>query len=353
MNSKNKLFTKKFLPSENEMTAIVRGLYLSILGREPDAPGLAYWVQLWRTEAGDLASIAANLLASPEYQSKTTAGHNDSSRVQDCLPAELAHSPVVVVDVGAQNLANEDHAYAALDKYDVPYRVIGFEPLEHRRQERMEKNQPQVSLLPAFIGDGKAHTFYINNPDATSSLLPFNRTVTEKLLELSPLKTVATESAHTSTLDATLEQEPYIDFLKLDIQGFELPALQHATLVLQRTLVVHCEVSFVEIYQGQALFSEVEQHMRDAGFDLVDFSTLCRYPFVGTPHLSSRDWLGWGDAVFFRRLPTGASWRERLVQSVIALYIYKKPSLAAWLARDLRDTPAKNFFNAMNNPNSF
>lgn len=335
------------------MAAIVRGLYLSLLGREPDAPGLAHWVRTWQ-DGADLASIAANLLASGEYASSGAAARRNASTAaaaaqQAALEAgpALAGSPVVVVDVGAQNLLNEEHVYAALGRHAVPHRIIGFEPLEHRRHERMEQAAGGLTLLPAFIGDGGEHIFHVNDPDATSSLLPFNRDVTDRLLELAPLRTVATEAAATQTLDAALAQESHVDLLKLDIQGFELTALRHATSVLQRTLVVHCEVSFAEIYLGQALFSDVERYMRCAGFDLVDLPTLCRYPLTETPYAASRDWLGWGDAVFFRRLGDDATWRERLVQSVIALTVYRKPSLASWLARQLAGTPAAGYQHAL------
>lgn len=353
MTSQKPPFPPSFAPSSVEMTAVLRGLYLSLLGREPDAAGLAHWLRTWQ-ELGDLNSIAASLLASEEYRSSSIAINHMASfavdRAQQSVRAAaqaLAEAPVVIVDVGAQNLEHEEHVYAALDHFGVPHRVVGFEPLENRRHERLQNTGDELSLLSAFIGDGNSHTFHVNEPDATSSLLPFNPAVTELLLELAPLRTVRTEVANTTTLDAALEEEPTVDMLKLDIQGFELTALRHATSVLQRTQVVHCEVSFTEIYEGQALFSEVEQHMRGCGFELADLTTLCRYPFTGTPFPSSRDWLGWGDAVFFRRLPPGSLWRDSLVQSLLALAVYRKPSLAAWLARSLEGTPGANYLNTL------
>lgn len=342
-----------FTPSDQEMAAIVRGLYLSLLEREPDAAGLAHWLRTWK-QGGDLSSIAASLLASEEYRTLNAASHSAAHAIvgltqhaASVATHALVDAPVVIVDVGAQDLENEEHVYAALSRQGLPHRVVGFEPLEHRRQERLRNAGSELSLLPAFIGDGNAHTFHINEPDATSSLLPFNRAVTDRLMELAPLRTVRTEPAATTTLDSALAQEPIVDLLKLDIQGFELTALRNATSVLQRTLVVHCEVSFVEIYQSQALFSEVEQYMREGGFDLVDLATLCRYPLTGTPFPASRDSLGWGDAVFFRRLPADSPWRDWLVQSLIALVIYRKPSLATWLARNLENTPAAAYLDVL------
>lgn len=116
--------------------------------------------------------------------------------------------------------------------------------------------------------------------------------------------------------------------------------------------MVHCEVSFFEIYKGQPLFSEVEQYMREEGFELIDLRSLCRYPLLDNPFDSSQDWLGWSDAVFFRRLNGASDWRDRMVQSIIALMIYDKPSLAAWLVSDLNGTPAELYSKVMNVPNT-
>ena len=352
MFSKRDPVLPRFVPSNHEMAAIIRGLYLSLLGREADAPGLAYWLHTWQ-HGCDLDSIAASLMASEEFRTsisstrRLAAAEGCTQQAAQVAAQVLADSPIVIVDIGAQNLDNEEHVNAALGRLGVPQRIVGFEPLEHRLQERQLSAGSELSLLARFIGDGQVHNFHVNEPDATSSLLPFNRAVTDRLLELAPLRTVRTEPVSTTTLDAALACEPAVDMLKLDIQGFELTALRHATSVLQRTLVVHCEVSFAEIYQGGALFSEVEQHLRGSGFDLVDLSTLCRYPLTGTSFPESRDLLGWGDAVFFRRLSDCAPWRELLVQSLIALAVYRKPSLAAGLARGLEDTQGAAYLAAL------
>lgn len=337
-----------------EKAEIVRGLYLGLLAREPDAAGLAHWLAAWESGTS-LEQIAAAIMGSEEARTGARAALRNAqlsaqTAAEQAIPAlgrVLADRPVVVVDVGAQNLENEDHVYAGLGKYGVNTRVIGFEPLEHRRQQRLRDASSSVELLPAFVGDGGTHVFHINEPDATSSLLPFNVNVTQHLRGLHDLRTARSERAVTLTLDAALSEETRVDFLKLDIQGFELRAFEHATAVLARTQVVHCEVSFIEIYKGQALFSEVEQFLRARGFELIDLSPQCRYPLTGNRFEGSHDWLGWADAVFFRRASAGEAWHDLLIRSVIALVVYGKPSLAAWLAEGLAGTPAAGYRAAL------
>ena len=191
-----------------------------------------------------------------------------------------------------------------------------------------------------FIGVGARHLFHLNDPDATSSLLPFNEAVIGSLVGLTELRTTKMAQVKTETLDDILSEEPRIDFLKFDIQGFELPALRHAAETLARTLVVHCEVSFVEIYEGQALFSDVEAYLRKSGFRFMDFSYECRYAVSGGG-ATTQDQLGWADAVFFRDWRQGDDPHVLLRQSIMASLVYRKLSLGAALAgRYARQTGA-------------
>lgn len=314
--------------------AQVRSLYRALLEREADPVGLRHWCEVL-CAGGDVAALAAALVASEEYRRRAAAAliHGKAkARLAAACAADFAAQPLRIVDVGAQILADEAHVYAPLAGHGLPCQVIGFEPLEDKLDERQRHDGgAAVRLYPDFIGDGQRHTFHINAPDATSSLLPFNRALTDGLVELSHLRTTRTVEVATSTLDQVLDDALPVDFLKLDIQGFELPALRHASAVLARTNVVHCEVSFAEIYAGQGLFSEIEQLLRGHGFYFVDFHSTCRYACHGAAGSSARDRLGWGDAIFLKA-PGQLARRDLQAQAAIALLVYDKPSLAEALA---------------------
>ena len=311
---------------------IVRSLYRGFLDREPDPAGLAYWSARLAEGAGAQELVAA-LMESEEYRlGHGVQGSLDALRQRVAgAAASLLARPLTVVDIGAQELDTEEHIYAPLTRQGLPYRIVGFEPQQEKIEaSRLRNPDSRVTLYPTFIGDGKAHTFHINNDDATSSLLPFNRALTGQLRDLDHLHTLRTEQVATSRLDEVLADVEAVDFLKLDIQGFELPVLQHAGKVLARTRIVHCEVAFAPIYAGQALFSEIETLLRAAGFYLLDFHSLCRYPSVDGGGQRSRDRLGWGDAVFVR---DSADAQDLLAQALVLLFVYGKPSAAAALAR--------------------
>ncbi len=317
-----------------EAAALISGLYGALLGRRPDPAGLEYWTG--RLLAGTaVADLVDALRASPEY-AQARGGARDGDAVRRrviAAAAGLMKRELTIVDIGAQELAGEEHVYAPLAKAGLPYRIVGFEPQEDKiAASRAANPDSRVTLLPTFIGDGQRHTFHINNDDATSSLLPLNHALTGELVDLSHLATVHSEEVATSRLDDVLDDGAPVDFLKLDIQGFELPVLQHAAAVLQRTGVVHCEVSFAPIYAGQALFSEVELLLRAAGFRLVDFASLCHYPSHAPSAPRSRDSLGWGDAIFLRE-PAGLDAQALLAQCLTLLLVYDKPSLAEAVAQ--------------------
>jgi FkbM family methyltransferase len=313
---------------------IVRGLYRGFLGREPDGPGLAHWSGVL-AGGGDCGELLRAITGSDEYlraDAERAARTGARSAVAARAAALLRQQPLSIVDIGAQELAGEQHVYAPLVQHALPYQVIGFEPLEEKLQERQLQDGGSVKLYPNFIGDGERHLFHINAPDATSSLLPLNHALNRDLVDLSQLRTEKTVEVATSRLDEVLADVARVDFLKLDIQGFELPALQHAGAVLARTNVIHCEVSFAPIYQDQALFSEVETLLRGHGFHFLDLQSSCRYAYHTVSGSTSRDRLGWGDAVFLRDAGPADAPRDVLAQLVIALLVYDKYSLAESLA---------------------
>ncbi|WP_442756793.1 FkbM family methyltransferase [Methylocystis sp. JAN1] len=229
-----------------------------------------------------------------------------------------------VVDVGAQNLASEEHVYTPLCRPDIKHRIIGFEPLQERADERSASDGAQTIIYPVAIGDGATHTLYVNNDDATSSLFPLNEALCAEFEHLNTLKLASTERLATSRLDDVLPAEP-VDFLKLDIQGAELLALENASKVLDRTAVIHCEVEFDQIYKGQPLFHDVSKLLADKNFYLVDLLIAHRYYYENSLNLRGRDRLLWADAIFFKSTDDKDA---MAAQAVVAALVYGKPTLA-------------------------
>ncbi len=76
--------------------------------------------------------------------------------------------------------------------------------------------------------------------------------------------------------DLVADQSQSVDFLKLDVQGYELEVLRGASKVLEQAQAVLMEASFVPVNQGAPLVAEVIRFMDDHGFQMVDFCSQIR-----------------------------------------------------------------------------
>ncbi len=309
--------------------SFVRTLYVACLGREPEPGGLAAWLRDLREPDGALL-VATQIVTSPEARAHLgmppEPAQADPALVREAL-RRLARRPRIV-DIGAQMLASEAHAYDALARL-TPLDIIGFDPLEHRVAERRAAEADDgLTLLPYAIADGGRHVLHVNNDDATSSLFPLNVAHNAAFNHLQTLRTLRTQEVQTHRLDDVVPAGP-VDFMKLDIQGSEAMALRHGAATLAHTAVVHCEVAFAPIYVGQPLFPEIHDLLAREGFELIDLQHLNRYHYSGgDADFAADDRLLWAEAVFFRR---AGNIQTLAAQALIAAVIYRKHGLARHL----------------------
>ena len=301
-------------------------LYEKLLGRKPDPGGLLHHAALL-DETGDLRLIFDKLITCAEYLDK----HAEIDLTPWRKIGSAMGRPFVIVDVGAQRLEIEDHVYTPILGSGLDWKCIGFEPQDHRRLDRIEAEpDTRLIMLGAFIGDGEHHTFRKVTDSGSSSLLKLNEDFNAPYEHISELRVVSEEEVETRRLDDMLSGEPIIDFLKFDIQGFELRALSGAHETLSRTHVIHIETFFAPMYEGQGYFSDIDVLLRGKGFDFLDFSTLARYRYVSVPHASNRgERLIWADAVYFRALdPLQDPPSSFVAEAAAASLIYHKHGLA-------------------------
>jgi FkbM family methyltransferase len=305
----------------------VDALYRLCLGRPADPAGVDAWLPAFAA-GGDPTAVLAGLLDSDEYRQRPGAADAQqcTSLATTALGA-LGRRPRVV-DVGAQSLGDGSHPYSPLTAMTA-VDIVGFDPLGDRLDERREREigAGSLLLLPYAIGDGNEHTLYINNDDATSSLLPLDDASNARFNHLSTLHTVRTEQVVTRRLDDVLPPGP-VDFLKLDVQGAELMVLEGGRETVAAGAVVHCEVEFSPIYAGQPLYPDVHRALTEHGFTLIDFVNPARYYYLGPSGAATNDRLLWADAVFFRDTDDAET---LIAQALVAAAIYAKPSLAEHL----------------------
>lgn len=123
-----------------------------------------------------------------------------------------------------------------------------------------------------------------------------------------------------------------IDFVKIDIQGAELEAFQGGAKSLASSVAIVSEVEFIELYESQPLFADVDRELRGQGFMFHKFLSLegrSLKPVVVNHNLNAATWHLWADAMYIRSM---ANWSRLDPQSLVRLgllaHLYGSPDVA-------------------------
>lgn len=171
-----------------------------------------------------------------------------------------------VVDVGANR-----GQFALLARHIFPQaRIFSFEPLPKPAAvfRRIFSRDGSVILYEAAIGrTAGQYAMHVSGHDDSSSLLPISLRQAELFPGTGEVGMVDVQVRPLEIFVAVPEiVSPAI--LKIDVQGFELDALQGCGPLLSRFDWVYCECSFVELYSGQKLAPEVIDWLSRRGFRL-------------------------------------------------------------------------------------
>jgi FkbM family methyltransferase len=152
------------------------------------------------------------------------------------------------------------------------FKVVGFEP-DAQEADRLQTTQSDFQrIYPFAIGKTKeTRTIYITRHPGCSSLFPPNQALLAEYPPIAMFEVVNRAEVPTISLDEFVQthQPPLPDFLKIDTQGAEGDILAGAATVLEGVVGVFLEAHLREMYLGTALFPEIHQLLKDAGFRLV------------------------------------------------------------------------------------
>ena len=85
------------------------------------------------------------------------------------------------------------------------------------------------------------------------------------------------KASHSSALQPNSLEFVAKDFMKIDVQGYELKVLQGAKESLSEILGLEVEVEFLEMYKDGCSFGEIKDFLCDCDFEFVDFTSLTRW----------------------------------------------------------------------------
>ena len=148
-------------------------------------------------------------------------------------------------------------------------KFIMFEAQESKTEKFNMLKSNKVDYHIGLLGPelNEKSKFYVN--ETVSSALPETAKDLQDYIEI-PMYTV----------DEVLKMKGVekADFIKLDVQGFELEVLKGASIALETAEVVLMEVSLIEINKGAPLIHEVMQFMVSRGFVCYDICSIVRRP---------------------------------------------------------------------------
>jgi FkbM family methyltransferase len=187
----------------------------------------------------------------------------DVARLRGKLLADLGVD--LVLDVGA----NIGQYGQSLRAGGYTGRILSFEPVPEAFEalSRVARFDGAWACRRLALGDhdGESH-IHVNNIVSTSSLLA----VGAALRRVAPqFVTVQDERVAVARLDS-LGPEGCDGvgrvYLKIDVQGYELPVLEGARACLGTIVAIECELAPTPLYEGQAPFRALIDHLDDLGF---------------------------------------------------------------------------------------
>jgi FkbM family methyltransferase len=194
------------------------------------------------------------------------------------IKSRLGKDELTLFDVGAKGGA------FMFPKLKAFVRSYGFEPNEEEFA-KLKEDEKQIYFPYALSENGGDIKLNITNHASYSSVLDFDAENFKSHFHLMKgyqkwkigMQVEQTAIVTSKSLnEAVTENEiDTVDFIKLDTQGTELSILKGGKALLNQYKIgiIFCEVSFVQSYKNQNLFSELDLYLRAQDYEFID----CRY----------------------------------------------------------------------------
>lgn len=187
----------------------------------------------------------------------------------DVLARYLPSDPVIV-EAGAHDGAST----VEMANHWPQATIHAFEPVPSAAAEvrrKVARFGGRVHCHQLALGAGESVTeMYLSGDGSvgecqSSSLLS---PTSAQMREFPGIPFHASERVRVTSLDAWASQSEVaaVDFMWLDMQGYELVALAGATRLLPKVSAIHMEVCNVQLYKGAPLYPAVKRAMADWGF---------------------------------------------------------------------------------------
>ena len=168
-----------------------------------------------------------------------------------------------------------------------------FEPHPTYREKLEAYAKADSRIHPQYVAlaDSEGElTLNLNQQTGMTSIFETNKLSAELFPEGEASQQPTTVPV--TTIDAWRKQNgnPPFEVMKFDLQAAELKALRGASQTLtESTLLIYTEVFFNPLYEGGALFSQIDLLLREYGFSLFN---------IYKPKASEQGMLLWANAIY-------------------------------------------------------
>jgi FkbM family methyltransferase len=175
------------------------------------------------------------------------------------------HAITTVVDIGA----NVGQYGLLLRELGYTNRIISYEPLpdafERLSATARADGSWAVSQKAAGSVRGKV-VMQISKNSVSSSILEMSQRHVEAAPHSHVVREIEVDCVSLDEILGDLRGESLM--LKIDTQGYERNILAGSLSAIKSVSLIEIEISFVELYYGQALFREIDAFMIESGFKL-------------------------------------------------------------------------------------
>jgi FkbM family methyltransferase len=169
-----------------------------------------------------------------------------------------------VLDIGA----NEGQFAWMIHALLPEARIYAFEPLEdcYRKLRYRMRRVPLFQAFNLALGAEEGiKEMHRSEFSPSSSLLPMRQLHKQAFPKSRRTRVEPVEVARLDLIAHQLEWEEKL-LIKIDVQGYEREVIKGGPATISRAVVLVVETSFESLYEGQPLFEDVLEMLKDLGF---------------------------------------------------------------------------------------
>ena len=253
-------------------------------------------------------------------------------------------NPIQICDIGASPVDKTDFIEELL--MNTNSNLIGFEP-NNNEFEKLDKDNPKKKYYNFGIGDGTKKILNICKAIGMSSFLKPDLNYLKNFHGFEEWSEITNKiKVNTKKLNDIKDK---IDFLKIDVQGYESEIINYGKEKIKDCLVVQLETSPTPLYKNEQTFASTIIQLENLGFFLHMFNNVNTRSFkptiISKNHYTGLHHLFQLDCVLIKNLKVIETYNVDNLKKLILIlfYSFKSYDLVDYLIRLLdKKTNHKN-----------